>query len=124
MSVTIDKQWELTEFDKTIAKNFIPMGDRILCRPIKAPEKTAGGVYIPESTRERNSLRAVVLSVGPGRRNEQGERMPIDERVKAGEVVCYPIMSGSPLFISGSEYLMLTEAQISLVCVNKEEEID
>src|SRR5438045_1147396 len=101
MTLATRSETELDELDLKVAAHYKPRGDRVLTKPILAPEQTRGGVFLPDTTRERNSLRSVVVSIGPGRLKEDGTRIPID--LKQGQVIAFPIMAGSPVHISGRE---------------------
>ncbi len=86
-----------------------PLGDRIVVRPSEKEEKTAGGILIPETAKEK-PLQGKVVAVGAGRRNKKGERVPVE--VKAGETVLYERYAGSKVEIEGEEYLVLREDEV------------
>ena len=86
-----------------------PLGDRVVVRPIEAEAKTAGGIVIPDTAREK-SLRGEVLAVGPGRRDKKGERVAID--LKVGDEVLFDRYAGAKITVSGQDLLILREDEI------------
>ena len=89
--------------------NFRPLHDRVLVRRIEADEKTAGGIIIPDTAKEKPQTGEVV-SVGPGGRDEAGKLIPID--VKKGDTVLFGKWSGTEVKIDGVEYLIMKESDI------------
>jgi chaperonin GroES len=88
---------------------FRPLHDRVVVKRIEAEEKTAGGIIIPDSAKEKPS-QGEVVSVGPGGRDENGKLIPID--VKAGDRVLFGKWSGTEVKIDGVEYLIMKESDI------------
>ena len=88
---------------------FRPLHDRILVRRIEADEKTAGGIIIPDTAKEK-PMEGEVLAVGPGALNEKGERVPLD--VAVGDKVIYSKYGGMEVKIDGEAYLILSERDI------------
>ena len=88
---------------------FRPLHDRVLVRRIDAEEKTAGGIIIPDTAKEKPQTGEVV-SVGPGGRDEAGKLIPID--VKKGDTVLFGKWSGTEVKIDGVEYLIMKESDI------------
>jgi chaperonin GroES len=86
-----------------------PLGDRVVVRPIKAEEKTASGILIPETAREK-SLKGEVIAVGPGALTKKGERRPPD--IKVGDKVLFERYAGSKVELGGEELLILREEEI------------
>jgi len=86
-----------------------PLHDRILVRRLTEDEKTAGGIIIPESAKEKPQ-RGEIVAVGKGRITEEGKTMPLD--VKAGDHVLFGKYSGTELKLEGKEYLMMREEDI------------
>jgi chaperonin GroES len=115
---TLSETTEITEQDKQVAATWNPRFDRVLAKPIKAPEKTSGGIIMVDTTRERDSLRAVVLAVGPGRILDNGQRVEVD--LEQGDVVGYTIFSGSVFHSNKVEYVILRDAECILKKVSKE----
>ncbi|HZQ76231.1 MAG TPA: co-chaperone GroES [Acidimicrobiia bacterium] len=86
--------------------NLQPLDDRIVVRPSEAEEKTASGLVIPDTAKEKPQ-QGEVLAVGPGRRAENtGELIPLD--VKVGDVVVYSKYGGTEITIDGEDLLILT----------------
>jgi chaperonin GroES len=89
--------------------NFRPLHDRVVVRRITAEEKTAGGIIIPDTAKEKPQ-EGEVVSVGPGARNEQGQIVALD--VKAGDRVLFGKWSGTEVKIGGEELLVMKESDI------------
>ena len=89
--------------------NFRPLHDRVLVRRIEADEKTAGGIIIPDTAKEKPS-QGEVISVGPGGRDESGKLIPID--IKAGDRVLFGKWSGTEVKIDGEDLLIMKESDI------------
>ena len=88
---------------------FRPLHDRIVVKRIEAEEKTAGGIIIPDTVKEKPS-QGEVVAVGPGGRDEAGKLIPID--VRAGDKVLFGKWSGTEVKIDGVEYLIMKESDI------------
>jgi chaperonin GroES len=88
---------------------FRPLHDRVVIRRIEENEKTAGGIIIPDTAKEKPS-QGEVLAVGPGARNEKGELVALD--VKVGDVVIFGKWSGSEVKIDGQDLLIMKESDI------------
>jgi chaperonin GroES len=88
---------------------FRPLHDRVVVKRIEAEEKTAGGIIIPDTAKEKPS-QGEVVSVGPGGRDESGKLIPMD--VKAGDRVLFGKWSGTEVKIDGVEYLIMKESDI------------
>ena len=89
--------------------NFRPLHDRILVRRIEADDKTAGGIIIPDTAKEKPS-QGEVISVGPGGRDESGKLIPID--IKAGDRVLFGKWSGTEVKIDGEDLLIMKERDL------------
>ena len=89
--------------------HFRPLHDRVLVRRIDAEEKTAGGIIIPDTAKEKPQEGEIVAS-GPGARNEQGQFIPID--VKPGDWVLFGKWSGTEVKIDGQDYLIMKESDL------------
>ena len=85
-----------------------PLGDRVLVRPDVAEEKTASGIIIPDTAKEKPQ-RGTVVAVGPGK-VENG--IKIDMTVKAGDKVLYGKYSGTELNLDGADFLIMRESDI------------
>ncbi len=88
---------------------FRPLHDRVLVRRIDAEEKTAGGIIIPDTAKEKPQ-QGQVIAVGPGARNEAGQLVPLD--VQAGDTVLFGKWSGTEVKIDGEDLLIMKESDI------------
>jgi chaperonin GroES len=88
---------------------FRPLHDRVVVRRITADEKTAGGIIIPDTAKEK-PMEGEVIAVGPGARNEKGELFPLD--VKAGDRILFGKWSGSEVRMDGQDLLIMKESDI------------
>jgi chaperonin GroES len=88
---------------------FRPLHDRVVVRRLDAEEKTAGGIIIPDTAKEKPMEREVI-AVGPGARDEQGQIVALD--VKAGDRILFGKWSGTEVKISGEELLIMKESDI------------
>jgi chaperonin GroES len=86
-----------------------PLHDRVVVRRIEAEEKSAGGIIIPDTAKEKPS-QGEVIAVGPGGRDETGKLIPID--VKEGDRVLFGKWSGTEVKIDGEELLIMKESDI------------
>ena len=86
-----------------------PLHDRVLVQRLEDEEKTAGGIIIPDTTKEKPS-QGKVLAVGPGPRDEAGKLQPLD--VGKGNVVLFGKWSGTEVRIGGDDLLIMKEADI------------
>ena len=86
-----------------------PLGDRLLVKPIEQEEKTASGIILPETAKEKPQ-EGEVLAVGPGGRKEDGSRIEMD--VKVGDIVLYAKYAGTEIKMDGVKYLILRESDI------------
>ena len=96
---------------------FRPLHDRVVVKRIDAEEKTAGGIIIPDTVKEKPQ-QGEIIAVGPGGRDEQGKLIPLD--VKAGDRVLFGKWSGTEVKIDGVEYLIMKESDIMGVMVEVE----
>ena len=88
---------------------FRPLHDRVLVRRLEAEEKTAGGIIIPDTAKEKPS-EGEVVAVGTGTRSEDGKITPLD--VKAGDRVLFGKWSGTEVRIDGEDLLIMKESDI------------
>lgn len=86
-----------------------PLNDRILVQRLESEEKTAGGIIIPDSAKEKPS-EGKITAVGPGKRNKQGERISPD--VKVGEKVLFSKYGGTEVKLDDEDYLIMREDDI------------
>ena len=89
--------------------NFRPLHDRVLVRRVAAEEKTAGGIIIPDTAKEKPQ-EGEVVAVGPGTLNDKGELRPLD--VKAGDRILFGKWSGTEVKLDGEELLIMKESDI------------
>jgi chaperonin GroES len=94
--------------------NFRPLHDRVLVRRIEAEEKTAGGIIIPDSAKEKPS-EGEVVSVGSGARAENGTITPMD--LKAGDKILFGKWSGTEVKVDGEDLLIMKESDVLGVIV-------
>lgn len=93
--------------------NLKPLDDRIVVRPNAAEERTASGLVIPDTAKEKPQ-QGEVLAVGPGRRSEQtGDIIPID--VKKGDTVVYSKYGGTEITVEGQDVLILNARDVLAV---------
>ena len=88
---------------------FRPLHDRVVVKRIEAEEKSAGGIIIPDTAKEKPQ-EGEVISVGKGKSNDEGKVFPLD--VKAGDRVLFGKYSGTEIKIDGQEHLMMREEDI------------
>ena len=86
-----------------------PLQDRILVRRSESEEKTQGGLYIPNSAKEKPA-QGVVVAIGPGRQDEKGE--PIPMQIKVGDILMFGKYSGTEIKIDGEDHLILREEDV------------
>jgi len=87
-----------------------PLDDRVVVKPNEAEEKTASGLVIPDTAKEKPQ-QGSVLAVGPGRRSDQtGELIPLD--VKVGDTVVYSKYGGTEITVEGDDLLILTSRDV------------
>ncbi len=93
-----------------MALNFKPNADRIVVEPAAAEEKTASGIYIPDTAKEKPQ-QGIVVAVGPGKHAEQtGTLIPVN--VKVGDQVLYSKYGGTEVTIEGKEYLIMRDSDV------------
>ena len=88
---------------------FRPLHDRVVVKRIDAEEKTAGGIIIPDTAKEKPS-QGEIIAVGPGGRDEAGKLVPLD--VQVGNRILFGNWSGTEVKIDGVEYLIMKESDI------------
>ena len=88
---------------------FRPLHDRVVVKRIEAEEKTAGGIIIPDTAKEK-PMQGEIVAVGPGGRDENGKLVPID--VGAGDKVLFGKWSGTEVKLDGDELLIMKESDI------------
>ena len=88
---------------------FRPLHDRVLVQRVESEEKTAGGIIIPDTAKEK-PMQGKVVAVGCGSRDEQGKVQPLD--VKEGDSILFGKWSGTEVKLDGTEYLIMKESDI------------
>ncbi len=86
-----------------------PLADRVVVKPLDESEQMRGGLYIPDTAKEKPS-QGEVVAVGPGKVSDEGARLEMD--VKVGDKVLYGKYSGTDVTLAGDEYLILRESDI------------
>ncbi|ANV85079.1 co-chaperone GroES [Picosynechococcus sp. PCC 7003] len=86
-----------------------PLGDRVFVKVSESEEKTAGGILLPDSAKEKPQIGEVV-AVGEGKRNDDGSRSAVD--VKVGDKVLYSKYAGTDIKLGGDDYVLLSEKDI------------
>ncbi|MEJ2208795.1 MAG: co-chaperone GroES [Anaerolineae bacterium] len=92
-----------------MALNLKPLADRLVVEPIEREEVTASGIYVPETAKEKPQ-EGKVVAAGPGRRDEDGDRIPMD--VEVGDRVLYAKYAGTEIKLENTKYLILKESDI------------
>ena len=96
--------------------NFRPLHDRVVLRRIDEEEKSAGGIIIPDTAKEKPS-QGKIVAVGSGARNENGEITPLDVRV--GDTILFGKWSGTEIKIDGKDLLIMKESDIMGISKSK-----
>lgn len=89
--------------------NLKPLGDRLLVKPIEQEETTATGIVLPETAKEKPQ-KGEVVAAGPGARDEDGDRIPMD--VNVGDKVLFAKYAGTEIKLDGDKLLILREGDI------------
>ena len=92
-----------------MANKIQPLSDRVVVQALDEAQQTRGGLYIPDTAKEKPQ-QGTVVSVGPGKLSDQGERLAPD--VEAGDTVLYGKYSGTEVTVDGDDYLILRESDI------------
>lgn len=92
-----------------MAINLQPLADRLVVKPIERDDVTKGGIFLPDTAKEKPQ-EGKVLAVGPGRLTEEGKRIAMD--VKVGDVVLYAKYGGTEIKIDDEEVMILRESDI------------
>jgi chaperonin GroES len=86
-----------------------PLEDRVLIKPMEKEERTASGIYLPETAKEK-PMQGTVVAVGPGKMLDNGER--IKPSVKKGDVVVYSKYAGTEIEIKNAPHIIMRESEI------------
>ena len=92
-----------------MSKNLRPLGDRLVVKPIEQEETTASGLVLPETAKEKPQ-QGSVLSIGPGRRDDDGKRIEMD--VAVGDTILYAKYAGTEIKVEGDKLLILKESDV------------
>jgi chaperonin GroES len=92
--------------------NIKPMADRVVVEPLEETEEMRGGLYIPDTAKEKPQ-QGTVIAVGPGRRSDQGELIEVE--LKEGDRILYGKYSGTEVTVDGNEYLIVRESDVLAV---------
>jgi chaperonin GroES len=95
--------------EESMALNLKPLGSRLVVEPIEQEDVTASGIVLPETAKEKPQ-KGKVLSTGPGDRDEEGKRIPMD--VKAGDTVLFAKYSGTEIKMDQKKLLILKESDV------------
>ena len=91
-----------------------PLGNRVVIEPLEQEEFTAGGIVLPETAKEKPQ-KGKVLAIGPGDRDDKGERIPMD--VREGDTVLFAKYAGTEIKIDGKKLLILRESDLLAIVV-------
>ena len=91
-----------------------PLADRLVVEPTERDQMTASGIFVPETAKEKPQ-EGKVVAAGPGRRDDEGERIPMD--VAAGDRVLYAKYAGTEIKLEDKKYLILKESDILAILV-------
>ena len=89
--------------------NLKPLGDRLVVEPKEKEQTTASGLVLPETAKEKPQ-QGTIVAVGPGRRDDDGKRLPMD--VAVGDVVLYAKYGGTEVKVDGKKVLILKESDV------------
>jgi chaperonin GroES len=117
MGVSVGSKMIADSHNEERYMKFRPLHDRIVIKRIEAEAKSAGGILIPDTVKEKPS-QGEVIAVGPGGRDESGKLIPID--LKAGDRVLFGKWSGTEVKIDDNEYLIMKESDVMGVLVETE----
>jgi chaperonin GroES len=98
-----------------MALNLKPLGSRVVVEPIEQEEVTAGGIVLPETAKEKPQ-QGKVMAIGPGDRDEDGDRIAMD--VKVGDKILFAKYSGTEIKVDGKKLLILRESDILAIIEN------
>ena len=99
-----------------MALNLKPLGNRLVVEPLEQDDVTPGGIILPETAKEKPQ-KGTVLAAGPGDRDDEGKRIPMD--VKVNDVVLYAKYSGTEIKLDGKKVLILRESDILAIVDSK-----
>jgi len=94
---------------KNAASKIQPLADRVVVKALEEAEQMRGGLYIPDTAKEKPS-QGEIVAVGPGKLNDDGKRTALE--VKVGDKVLYGKYSGTDITVDGEEFLILRESDV------------
>jgi len=100
---------KLLRSERKMGMNFRPLHDRVVVKRLDEEEKTAGGIIIPDTAKEK-PMQGEIVAAGPGKRNDSGDLSPLD--VKPGDTVIFGKWSGTEVTIDGQDLLIMNESDI------------
>lgn len=92
-----------------------PLGSRVVVEPIEEEDKTSGGLFLPETAKEKPQ-KGNVLAVGPGDRDDEGKRIALD--VQVGDVVLFAKYAGTEIKLDGKKLLIMRESDLLAIITN------
>jgi len=92
-----------------MAAKLQPLADRVLVKPMEKEEKTKSGIYLPDTAKEKPQ-EGEIIAVGPGKLNDEGQRIPMD--LKVGDKVLYAKYGGTEIKVDDVEMMILRESDI------------
>jgi chaperonin GroES len=92
-----------------MAPKLQPLGERVMVKPLAKEEISRGGIVLPETAKEKPQ-EGEVIAVGPGKRSEKGEHIPME--VKVGDIVLYAKYGGTEVKLEGDDFMILRESDI------------
>ena len=92
-----------------MASKIHPLGERVLVKPMAREEISRGGIVLPDTIKEKPQ-EGEVIAVGEGKRNDKGERVPVD--IKVGDTVIYAKYGGTEIKLEDDDYIILRESDI------------
>lgn len=93
-----------------------PLGNRVVVEPVEQEEVTAGGIVLPETAKEKPQ-KGLVISVGPGERDDDGDYIPMD--VKQNDIVLFAKYAGTEIKIDGKKLLILRESDLLAIVLSE-----
>ena len=98
-----------------MALNLKPLGGRVVVEPLEAEDITSGGIFLPETAKEKPQ-KGTIVACGEGERDDKGKRIPMD--VKVGDVVLFNKYAGTEIKVDGKKVMILRENEILAIIEN------
>lgn len=99
-----------------MALNLKPLGNHLVVEPLEQEDVTSGGIFLPETAKEKPQ-KGTVLAAGPGERDDEGKRIPMD--VKVDDVILYAKYSGTEIKLDNRKLLILRETDVLAIVESK-----